>query len=65
MLSLCALNGQVFRHDQNHSIALDGGAHGQCNTRVARCGFNQGVARLNFTALFGPLNHGKSRPVFE
>ena len=62
---LRTLNGQIFRHDQNHSVTPDGRTHGKCNARVTRGGFNQGVARLDFASLFSPFNHGKCGPVFD
>ena len=62
---LRALNRQILGHDQHHAIAFDGRSHGQRNTGVARCGFDQSVAWLDVAALFSALNHGQGRSVFD
>ncbi len=60
-----ALLTQVIRHDQHHSVALDGRGHGQRDTGIAGGGFNQGVPGLDLAPAFSLLDHAQSRPVFH
>eukprot|EP01035_Chromulina_nebulosa_P055034 gene55034-75402_t len=60
-----ALHRQMRRHDQHHAVALDGRGHGQGDAGVARGGFDQRVAGLDFAALLGAFDHGQGRAVFH
>ncbi len=63
--ALAPLDRQVFRHQQHHLVAADRRCHRQCNAGVAAGRFNQGVARLDVAALFGPLEHRHGGPVLD
>jgi hypothetical protein len=62
---LGAFDGEVLRHDQHHAVALDGRGHRERDAGVARSGFDQRVAGLDFAALLGALDHRKRRPVLD
>jgi hypothetical protein len=63
--ALTALDGQVFRHDQHHLVAANGGRHGERDAGIAAGGFDQRIARLDAAAHFGLLDHRQRRAVFH
>ena len=62
---LAAFYALVFRHHQYHLVAAHRRRHRQRNAGVAAGRFDQGIARLDFAALFGPHDHRQRGAVFH
>jgi hypothetical protein len=63
--ALAALHRQVFRHDQHHLVAADGGCHGQRDAGVAGGRLDQRVARLDAPARLGVLDHRQRGAILD
>ena len=62
---LAALNRERVRHYRDELVALGGADHRQCNTRIARCRFNDDLARLQQATLFGVIDDRKCQPILD
>jgi hypothetical protein len=54
-----------IRHRENQVVALDRRNQRQTDSGIARGGLNDGVARLDASALLGILNHRQTNPVLD
>ncbi len=60
-----ALYAHVFRHRENHAIALRCPDHGQPDSGVAAGGFNDGAAGFQTAFLFSSFDHAETNAVLD